>query len=140
MMVSNDQGQTWQLAAFPPGLSSLQALLATPDGILWAGGREGVFYSSDLGHSWHFKKELPVVDVNGLYWDPDQKRVMVTSRQTTVIFAVQSDGSAWKWWDTGWKVHTVYSLGGHLVAASLYNGVVIEPAAEGMPGTARVSQ
>jgi photosystem II stability/assembly factor-like uncharacterized protein len=135
MMVSHDNGQSWQLTAFPRGLSTLQALIFTPDGTLWAGGREGVFYSTDQGATWQAKKNLPVVGVNGLAWDAAMNRVIVTSRETTVIFAVGSDDRSWKWWNTGWRVHTVRFLGGHFVAASLYNGVVIQPdhGSDGVP-------
>ena len=40
----------------------------------------------------------------------------------------------WKWWDIGWNVHTVHSSNGRFVAASLYDGVVLQPKSAGDRG------
>jgi photosystem II stability/assembly factor-like uncharacterized protein len=130
IMASNDAGATWLAAKFPPGLTALASLALTPDGTLWAGGREGVFCSQDRGNSWAALKRLPVVAVSGLQWDPSGNRLIVTSGEGTLVYAVDPRDQSWIWWNTGWTVHSVASLNGRLAAASLYSGVVVQPASE----------
>jgi hypothetical protein len=35
----------------------------------------------------------------------------------------------WKWWKTGYRLNLVRAAGDRMVAASLYDGVLVEPAA-----------
>jgi photosystem II stability/assembly factor-like uncharacterized protein len=128
IMASGDAGATWHAVAFPTGLTALSSLALTPDGTLWAGGREGVFFSKDQGQTWSILKRLPVVAVNSLAWDPSLARLMVTCDVGTVIYAVDPRDESWTWWNAGWTVHSVASLGGRLAAASFYSGVVVQPA------------
>lgn len=130
IMVSSNRGATWQAASLPAGLSVLQSLTVAGDGSLWAGGVGGVFYSPDHGKSWTHLSRLPVSDVNSLTWLPALRRVVLTSAQSTVIFAIDPRDKNWKWWNPGWTVRSAASVGGRLVAASLYNGVVTQPEPE----------
>lgn len=138
---SDDGGASWHSLAFPAGLTALTSLAVSPDGTLWAGGREGIFYSQDQGHTWSLLKHLPVVAVNGLAWDASLNRLMVTCDVGTVIYAVDPRDQSWTWWNAGWTVHAVASVRGRLVAASLYSGVVVQPVdqAAGPAGDARES-
>jgi photosystem II stability/assembly factor-like uncharacterized protein len=130
VIASQDNGATWQPIPLPAGLTALSSLTLTPDGTLWAGGREGVFYSQDRGRSWTVLKRLPVVAVNRLTWDASSNRLIVTCDVGTVIYSVDPHDQSWTWWNTGWMVRSVASLNGRLAAASLYSGVVVQPAAE----------
>ena len=130
IIASEDNGATWKPIALPTGLTALAALALVPDGTLWAGGREGVFYSSDSGNSWTPVERLPVVAVNSLTWDPSQSRLIVTCGVGTVIYSLDPRNRSWTWLNTGWEVHSVASLNGRLAAASMYSGVVIQPAAQ----------
>lgn len=130
LAVSQDGGQSWQAVAFPGGLTDLDSLALTPDGSLWAGGREGVFYSTDQGHSWNALRRLPLVAINNVVWDAALNRILVTSWQGTLIFAVDPHDQTWKWWNTGWTVRAAASLQGRLAAASLFSGVVAQPQME----------
>jgi photosystem II stability/assembly factor-like uncharacterized protein len=130
ILASDDGGATWHTLNSPAGLTVLTSLAITPDGTLWAGGREGVFSSQDQGRTWAILKRLPVVAVNGLTWDPTLNRLMVTCDIGTVIYAVDPHDQSWTWWNAGWTVHSVTSLSGRLAAASLYSGVVVQPAEE----------
>ena len=58
---------------------------------------------------------------------PEYKRLMVTSANGTLMMAIDPVKKDWNWSDIGWNVHTVHSSGGRLVAASLYDGVVLQP-------------
>ena len=130
LMLSEDRGQNWKAIPVPPSLSGVGALALSEDGALWAGGREGVFYSKDAGESWEQIKNLPLGEIGGLDYDPMLKRVLVSSRSSTTIFGVDASGSPWKYWQAGWKVHQVVQQGDRLIAASLFDGVVVEPKTE----------
>jgi photosystem II stability/assembly factor-like uncharacterized protein len=130
LMVSHDGGDTWRGMALPAGLTALATLTLAPDGSLWAGGREGVFYSENGGENWTALRRLPVVAVNNIAWVPSLGRLIVTSGEGTVIYAVDPHDRNWQWWNTGWTVRAVASLDGRLAAASAYSGVVVQPAAE----------
>lgn len=130
IMFSADRGASWQPVIYPAGLTAVDTVATEPDGTLWVGGREGVFYTSDHGRTWGRMRRLPVTDINSLAWDPAMNRVILTSGQSTVIFAVDPADKTWKWWNAGWTVHSVASLGGRLVAASMFSGVVAAPQQE----------
>lgn len=134
IMVSSDRGATWQPVIYPSGLTAVEALALSPNGTLWAGGREGVFTTPDRGRSWHKLQRLPVVEINSLAWDAAMQRMVLTSGESTVIFAIDPANDTWKWWNAGWTVHAVASLGGRLAAASLFSGVVAQPEAETASG------
>ncbi len=127
LMVSDASGQNWQPAALPTGLSGVNALALSEDGAVWIGGREGVYFSKDDGGNWDRIQNLPLGEIGGLDYDPQLKRVLVSSRTSTTIFGVDASRSPWKYWETGWRVHQVLQQGSRLVAASLYDGVVLEP-------------
>jgi photosystem II stability/assembly factor-like uncharacterized protein len=130
ILASQDDGITWQPVQLPQGLTALTSLARTPDGTLWAGGREGVFYSQDQGASWTPLKQLQVVAVNNLQWDPSLNRLIITCGVGTIIYSVDPRDRSWTWWNTGWMVHSVASLNGRMMAASMYSGVVVQPAME----------
>lgn len=128
LMVSNDDGMNWHEITLPTKLTSVQAVTTAPKGSLWVGGREGLFYSDDQGQNWQ-QSTIPLADINGLTYNTSMSRIIVTSWRSTLVFGVDESSKGWKWWNTGWTVRSVLSLGDRLIAASLYNGVVIEPQA-----------
>ncbi len=127
LSVSQDGGKSWQPMAMPQKLVWLQSVAIAANGSLWLGGREGVFYSEDHGQSWAQMSTLPISDISGLSYDPGLKRVLVTSWGSNWVLAIDPADRTFKFWDTGWKVRRVHSSGGRLLAATSYNGVVLEP-------------
>jgi photosystem II stability/assembly factor-like uncharacterized protein len=130
LMISTDGSATWHAITLPSKLTSVQAVTTAPKGSLWVGGREGLFYSEDQGQSWQQLSTLPLADINGLNYNSGMGRVIVTSWRSTMVFAIDESSKTWKWWDAGWTVRSVRSQGGRLVAASLYDGVVVQPKSE----------
>jgi photosystem II stability/assembly factor-like uncharacterized protein len=124
---SEDGAKTWQPLNMPQKLTLLQSIAMPANGSIWVGGREGVFYSEDHGQNWIEVTTLPVADISGLAYDPDLKRVVITSWSSTWVLAVNPADRTFKFWDAGWRVRHVRSLGGRLLAATSYNGVVLEP-------------
>jgi hypothetical protein len=124
---TQDGGKSWQSVSLPPDGDTLRFLVTSSDGQLWLGNRKGIFYSGDHAQSWNQLKSLPFADVDGLDYNAEYKRIMVTSANGTLMMAIDPVKKDWKWWDVGWNVHTVRSSGGRLVAASLFDGVVLQP-------------
>jgi photosystem II stability/assembly factor-like uncharacterized protein len=127
LAMSNDEGKTWQPLAMPQGLTWLQSAAVTDNGSLWLGGREGVFYSDDHGQTWSEMKSLPLRDISGLSYDANLKRIVITSWASSWVLAVNPADRTFKFYDPGWKVRHVQSVSGRLLAATAYNGVVLEP-------------
>ncbi len=127
LAVSQDGGKIWSPIAMPQKLTWVQAVAMAGSGSLWVGGREGVFYSEDHGQSWSEMSTLPLSDISGLSYDADLKRLIVTSWGSSWVLAINPADRTFKFWDAGWKVRHVSSSGGRLLAATTYNGVVMEP-------------
>jgi photosystem II stability/assembly factor-like uncharacterized protein len=130
LVVSHDRGKTWEPVVYPSGLTAIYSLAVTPQGTLWVGGREGVFVTSDQGAHWKKLSRLPVVAVNSLTWDGDMGRMLLTSSESTVVFAIDPANMTWKWWNPGWPLQQVTSAGGRLIAVSDFSGLAVQPETE----------
>ena len=129
VVLSRDGGQTWWPMGIPTVLTRIHRVAFAPDGTLWLGAREGVYFSKDLGKSWMWVQRLPLVDLDDLYYDVRLDKVLVTSRGSDFVYAIDPVSLNWKWWRTGYRLAAVRNAGGRLLAASLYNGVLVEPRA-----------
>lgn len=136
LMSSTDAGHRWQPIPLPGNLSGVNALAVSADGADWVGGREGVFFSKDEGTTWEKVKNLPLGDIGGLNYDRQLGRVLISSPTSTTIFGVDAAGDRWKFWEPGWRVHEVLQEENRLVAASLFNGVVVQPTPNEIANTA----
>jgi ligand-binding sensor domain-containing protein len=130
LSISQDGGEHWSSVAMPARLTSVGALAATPNGVLWVGGREGAFYSEDNGQTWK-TLALPISGIDNIDYDAGMGRVVITSWNSDLVFAINPDDKSWKWWNAGWRVRMVHSMDGHLVGASLYDGVVVQQQRDG---------
>jgi len=129
VVVSHDAGQTWWPLGIPTALTRIHRVAYSPDGTLWIGAREGVYFTRDGGKTWMWVHRLPLVDLDDLYYDGELGRVVVSSRGSDFVYAIDAKTLDWQWWQTGYRISTVRTAGGRLVAASLDHGVLAEPAA-----------
>jgi photosystem II stability/assembly factor-like uncharacterized protein len=131
MVRSTDSGATWDPIGIPSTLTRIQSVALSADGTLWLGAREGLFFTHDQGKTWRWIGRLPFTDVDDLYYDAATNKVMVSSRVSEQIFAINPKSLTWNWWQTGYRIGLVRTAGQRVVAATLYDGVVIEPQAVG---------
>ena len=136
-VMSTDAGATWSASPVPATLTRVDRAVFSADGTAWLGGREGVFVSKDDGQSWQWIQRLPFKDVNDLYFDPSQGKVLVSSRTSDFVYAIDPSDLKWTWNRIGWKVYLIRSAGGRLLAASLYDGVLVPPRSAGIQTAAR---
>jgi photosystem II stability/assembly factor-like uncharacterized protein len=126
--LSTDDGRSWTTVNAPPELTQITAVAVDGFGGLWIGGREGVYLSQDKGMSWQIVHNLFVRDVNSIYYDDKGQRVLITANSsTTIAFSAHLPDKKVSYWDTGWNLRLLRPVGDHLIGATLFDGVVIQP-------------
>jgi photosystem II stability/assembly factor-like uncharacterized protein len=126
--LSSDGGQSWEPVNLPATLEQLAAVSVDDAGGLWVGGRDGIFVSQDRGATWQSLKNLSIRDVNSLFYDEPTQRMLITANsKNTIAFAVHVPDRAVHYWNTGWSLRLVRPMGDHLVGATLFDGIVVQP-------------
>jgi photosystem II stability/assembly factor-like uncharacterized protein len=126
--LTSDGGKTWTPVTPPAELTQITSVAVDGFGGLWIGGREGVYLSEDKGASWHIVQNLFMRDVNNIFYDERGQRVLVTANSpTTFAFAAHLPDKKVSYWNTGWNLRLVRPVGDHLVGATLFDGIVIQP-------------
>ena len=127
IVVSHDAGKSWWPLGIPTVLTRIHRIAISKDGTIWIGAREGVYFSRDKGKNWMWVHRLPIVDIDDLYFDAKLDKVLVSSRGSDFVYAIDSKTLDWKWWQTGYRLSAVRAANGHILAASLDDGVLVEP-------------
>ncbi|MBN9616385.1 MAG: hypothetical protein J0G35_12545 [Acidobacteriales bacterium] len=126
--LTTDNGRRWRSIPLPATATQLGAVAVDGVGGLWVGGREGVFYTENEGVTWHTVRNLTVHDVSSLFYDAPSQRILVTANnRNTIVYAVHVPDKTVKYWNTGWSLRLARPVGDHLVGATLFDGVVVQP-------------
>jgi len=128
LAVSRDAGQTWLPMNVPTALTRIHRIAFCPDGALWLGAREGVYFTRDLGKSWMWVHRLPFGDIDDLFYDARLDKVLVSSRGSDEVYAIDPKTLEWSYHKAGFRISLIRAAGDRLLAASLFDGVVFEPA------------
>lgn len=127
-LLSADGGEQWEPVRLPVTMEQVVAVSVDDAGGLWVGGREGVMVSQDRGTTWHSLKNLPIGDVNSLFYDEPSQRMLITANnKNQIAFAVHLPDLRVQYWNTGWHLRLVRPVGDHLVGATLFDGIVVQP-------------
>ncbi len=129
VVLSRDSGLTWMPMQIPTMLTRIHRVAFAADGTLWLGAREGVYFTRDLGKTWLWIERLPFRDVDDVYYDAAADRVLASSRTSDQIYSIDPKTLKWKWSQTGYRIALIRAAGDRLVAASLFDGVIVEPQA-----------
>ena len=137
VILSADAGLTWLPMRIPAMLTRIHSIAFSADGTLWLGAREGVYFSPDKGKKWMWIERLPFRDVDDLSYDARLGTVLASSRSSDQIYAIDPKTLGWKWRQTGYRVALVRAAGERLLAASVYDGVLVEPKPAGAESSQR---
>jgi photosystem II stability/assembly factor-like uncharacterized protein len=126
LFLSSDSGATWQQTKAPYFLTRIYGAAISSDSKIWIATREGAYYSTDQGATWtHAMEGLPSKNV--LRIDADGDRLLATAYGARSIFESRDNGHSWRMTpDTGLSIRTAALLHGKVIAASSYNGVLVQ--------------
>ena len=127
VVISKDAGQSWWPLGVPTMLTRTHKVLFSQDGTLWLAGREGVYFTRDLGKTWLWLERLPLRDVNDIVYDEARGRIVTTSRQGDGVYSLDPKTMKWKFARAGYPIALIRIAGDRLVAASTDDGVLLEP-------------
>jgi photosystem II stability/assembly factor-like uncharacterized protein len=126
--LSRDDAKTWSEITFPNYVTGLYNLTQGGDGSLWMGTREGALHSIDGGATWeHVLGGLPARNVYVVRYDPASKNLLATAQQTHGVYESTDGGQTWhRSADTGVSIRAALNFQGRLLAASAYNGLLLQ--------------
>jgi photosystem II stability/assembly factor-like uncharacterized protein len=131
VLVSHNEGVTWQsvvLASYP---TNIRNVTVTPDTQIFVATREGAFRSADSGKSWsHLVAGLPDKDITSVAYDGFHKRFLAASGASGVVFE-SADGSTWRRGpNSGFPLRHITVAQGRYVAATPSDGVIAQTQSE----------
>jgi len=129
VLVSKDDGKTWQDSNLASYVSSIRGLTVTSDGQIMFASREGAFRSPNAGAGWeHMQNGLPDKNISSISYDQSNNRLLATSTETGVVFESADAGNTWtRGPDTGFPLRHISVVHGRFVAATPFDGVVMQP-------------
>ncbi len=127
VVFSRDKGKTWAPMRLPSRLKDIRRVAFSREGDLWIGAGDGVYLSRDKGESWFWLEKVPVRDVDDLAYDADTDRMLVSSRSNQILYSIEPSSFAFSQTRTGYRLFLARSAGGIRFAASLQDGVLMEP-------------
>ena len=129
VLFSTDNGIAWRRANLPSYVTSIRELAMTPDQQILIASREGAFRSEDSGLSWQRSYNgLPDANISSISYDEAGNRLLATSTVTGVIFESEDGGRNWhRGPDAGYPLHSVEVVKGRFIAATPFDGVVLQP-------------
>jgi photosystem II stability/assembly factor-like uncharacterized protein len=130
VLLSKDGGSSWQESSLAAYVTNIHGLTLTPGWQIFVTSREGAFQSVD-GTNWrHVLKGLPDRNISSVVFDEDTKRLLATSTDTGVIFESADAGRSWQRGpDSGYPLRHLDVIHGRILAATPFDGVIIEPEA-----------
>jgi photosystem II stability/assembly factor-like uncharacterized protein len=128
VLVSKDNGSTWQDSSLSASISSIRGVTISDGQIMFA-SREGAFRSPNAGAGWeHMQNGLPDKNISSISYDQNNKRLLATSTETGVVFESQDNGRTWtRGPDTGYPLRNISVVQGRLMAATPFDGIVMQP-------------
>ena len=142
VLVSTDNGKTWQESTVSSYVNSIRNVTVTPDKQIVLASREGAFRSPNAGAGWeHMQNGLPDKNISSISYDPSGNRLLATSTETGVVFDSEDGGRSWhRGPDTGYPLRRISVIHGHFVGATPFDGVVVQPDSENRSASTEVSR
>jgi photosystem II stability/assembly factor-like uncharacterized protein len=129
VLASKDGGSTWQDSPLASNVSGIRSVTVTSDGQIMVAAREGAFRSPNGGAGWeHMQNGIPDKNISSISYDDHGKRLLATSTETGVVFESADAGHTWtRGPDTGYPLRHISVVHGRFLAATPFDGVIVQP-------------
>jgi len=128
VVYSKDEGKNWDPLQIPSRIKDIRKIAFSKNGELWIGAGDGVYFSRDKGLTWFWLERVPARDIGDLYFDEGSGRMLATSRSSPVLYSIDPATGTFTGTTTGYRLYMARTAGGVRFAASLEDGVLMEPA------------
>jgi photosystem II stability/assembly factor-like uncharacterized protein len=126
-LLSHDGGKNWSPLQLPSYTTTVYGGAVAPNDVLWLATHEGLLRSSDSGTNWILILDrLPVRYISNILYDELGKRLLAVSGAGQ-LFTSTDQGQSWHVQKTGFPVRAVVGGANGLAAASLFDGVILQP-------------
>jgi photosystem II stability/assembly factor-like uncharacterized protein len=130
ILVSSDGGVTWRQSNLASSyVTSIRGVTITPDFQIIVASREGAFASADKGATWrHLLDGIPDKNISSVSYDEQGKHLLATSTETGVLFQSSDNGRTWhRGPDSGFPMRRISVVHGRYMAATPFDGVIVQP-------------
>ncbi len=112
----------------PAYLTRVFSVTISPEGSLWMATREGAWRSADRGRTWvHVTEGLPSRNVLSIDAEASGGRMLATAVGSRGVYESKDAGKSWTLTpDSGLSIRSVVDFNGHLLAATAYNGILMQ--------------
>lgn len=132
VFVSKDDGATWINPVVTNSYKlNIRGVTFAQDNIYLA-TRESAFRSSDKGDTWkRMLGGLPDREITSIVYDAPGNRLLATSYASNFIWQSTDQGKSWKKGpDTGYPLRRISVVRGRYMAATPFDGVILQPEEE----------
>ena len=128
LLLSADDGQTWQRPKSVPLRITITGVVITKNDEIIVASDEGVFRSGDLGKSWRrSQRDLADKNIHTIAYDDVAARIFAIAGAKRTVFESNDEGLTWhRGPNSGWPLRSLLVGNGHSVAATTFDGVVID--------------
>lgn len=128
LVLSIDDGQTWRRPKAVPLRITLSGVVITKNREIILASDEGVFRSGDLGKSWQrSQRGLPARSIHTIAYDDVEARIFAIAGANRTVFESNDEGLTWHPGpNSGWPLRSIRIAKGRSVAATTFDGVVVE--------------
>ncbi len=126
IVASMNGGEGWFAPGRPQSVSVINSAFVDGRGAIWLATHEGAFRSVDGGESWLRITSLPAVSFSAIQPDPQTRYILAVAAESGTIFATPNNGRSWESVKLGLPVHELRFARGRFVAATAFDGVVVQ--------------
>lgn len=128
ILVSTDDGQTWRRPKAAPLRITISGVVITRNQEIVLASDEGIFRSRDMGKSWQrSQRGLPDRAIHTVAYDDYDGHVLIIAGINRAVFESEDGGLTWRHGpNSGWPLRSIRIAKGRFVAATTFDGVVID--------------